>query len=190
MKVNEVGCLSFILLLSFLLLASCKSLPLPDTPDKGLFVIPCDVTMEMTRRSGNATTGITMAIIRPGDKKDIKVEIPNGKKYVAIALEPGSYIVRSITITRAYYDNGDKKNAWDETKWSGQGFFLKEKTILLSNFLVHHLEFDNGDRYRFSYSYYAGTDRGRDILADMKKDRHWQAWEGYQLVNFPEEQAQ
>jgi len=168
---------------------SCQSLPLPDTPEKSLLVIPCDFSLG-SNASGRRVVDISLVLSptvgTPG-VKERKLSLPLGKRYAVFAVDPGSYTISSVIISNGWFDNGRQWNAWEDKHVLGAAVFVAPQVILLNYTLFKYADrADPNKGYDFSF-YQFGLDRGPDILAQMKKDPHWAAWEGYPLVNFPEE---
>jgi hypothetical protein len=165
------------------------SLPLPDTPEKSLLVIPCDFSLG-GNTVGSRLTGITLTLVPTGNAasgKAMTLSVPLGKPYAVFAVDPGSYVFSSVTIYHAWFDNGRQWNAWKDTFTLGGGIFVQPQTVLLNYSLLKYADRpDPNSGYDFSF-WLSGLDRGARVLAQMKKDTHWSAWEGYDLVNFPRE---
>jgi hypothetical protein len=178
----------FPLLVSFLLI-SCASLPLPDTPEKSLLVFALDITHASTANAdGGRTVGITFQLTDVKHHKELSIPIPLDRKYTTVAVDPGAYTISSMTVSRGWFQSGVKRANWVETQTLGRAVYVEQQTVLLCTIFTYTDRSDPDKGYGF-YIYQASSigDRGAVILADMKKDRHWQAWEGYQMVNFPEQ---
>lgn len=188
MKVTPVMRALIFPFLFSLLLGSCTSLPLPNTPEKSLLVLPCDISLVHVDK-GPQLVGLTIRMVRQTDKKELSLSIPLQKKYATFAIDPGSYTFTTVTLLHGWFDGGKMWNTWEDTWRLGTGVYIEQQTILLNPLLVKYYDrADPNTGWDFSFWQSALTgDRGAVILAAMKKDSHWQAWEGYQMVNFPTE---
>lgn len=172
---------------SLCLLSACASLPLPDAPEKSLLVIPCDIGRN-TVATGPNTVGIMATIVRSSDSKELTVSFPLKNGYSAIALDPGAYRIAQVTISRRWYHDGQPQSYWEDTYKNLGVFYVEAQTLLLSQYLLSYADTDNSQKYRFSVAERSYEDaHAGPILDALKKDRHWQAWEGYQLVGFSSE---
>jgi hypothetical protein len=175
-----------------LLLASCASLPLPNTPEKSLLIIPCNFSLG-TNHDGPRLVGITISMTPTNVASGAKVttlSVPLGTEWVAFAVDPGSYVFSTAIVAHGWYDRGGVlRGSWQDTVSVGNGLYVQQQTILLYQSVLSYADrADPNSGWDFAfYQSVVGTERGAKILAALKKDRHWSGWEGYQLVNFPKE---
>ncbi len=169
-----------------LLLGSCSSLPLPDTPEKSLLVIASSISTA-SHATNAATREVALRIRRISDGKEITLPLSMLKSYTTLALDPGSYAFSLLIATRSWYDTGRMYNSWEDSRGLGYRVFMEPQTVQLYPSLLRFADRpDPNQGYTYSFSISLTTDQRARILAELKKDYHWQGWEGCAMVNFEE----
>jgi hypothetical protein len=187
MKVSSMLRMSAALGLATLLLGSCTSLPLPNTPDKSLLVISSNITRRIPAQ-GPETMAIALRLTNTASAKQIVFPISFDTDLNYIAIEPGSYSISSLVVTRAWVDHGQTYSSWEDNHYAGSRLLIEPKTVSLYPSPLTYTDTTDPNHYDVDMWNVRSTDEERaKILETMKKDPHWLAWEGYMLVNFPEQ---
>jgi hypothetical protein len=186
MKVRFLAAAGSLLVIVAFGLVSCSSLPLPDTPEQSLLLIPCETHLEGMRDQQARTISLVLVIRRVNDGQEIAVHLDRGKNYAVVALDPGGYEFTKLLVQREWISGGRSTNSWTETRNTSRiSFFIAEKIVRWYDGRLSFRDFSNG-----KYSYFISTRNSspvserEGILSTMKKDPHWLGWEGYELINF------
>jgi hypothetical protein len=187
MKVFSFLRMSALLGIAALLLGSCASLPLPDTPEKSLLIIGSDISINMPTK-GPQLTAITMSLYRVTDYKVFTFPISLTRNLTCVAVEPGQYSIGSIVLTRTWIDGGRQWDSWKENQSVGAHLLVEPQTVLLyPSVLFYKDKPDTNTGYDFRFWNTLPPRQRDEAYKAITKDTHWQAWEGYTLVNFLEE---
>lgn len=169
------------MLLGLATVLSCTTLPLPDSFNESLLILPYKVETRFGDGE-NEITSVRLVITSETSAEEFAVSLRPGTSFTAVALNPGPYVVSAILVGLRRVEKPGEK--WEDRHDASQSFYMKERIVLLPpwDFLI--LTDNRG--YRFFFPANAGEiERNSKILNEIKKKRRWLAWDGYQLVNFP-----
>jgi hypothetical protein len=186
MKVRFFAVAGSLLVIVAFGLVSCSSLPLPDTPEQSLLLIPCGIHLEGMRDKQARTIALDLVIRRVKDGREITVHFDSGKNYAVVALDPGGYEFTKLLVRREWISEGRSTNSWTETRNTSRiSFFIADKIVRWYEGLLSFRDLSNG-KYSYSISTRNSSPASarEKILSAMKKDPHWLGWEGYELINF------
>ena len=172
---------TIVTLLALAAISSCATLPLPDSFDESLLILPYKVEAGFGDGE-NEITSVRLVITSEESAEEYAISLRPGISFKSVALSPGPYVVSAIYVdVRRVEKPGEK---WEDRHDASQSFYIKERIVLLPpwDFLI--LTDNRG--YRFFFPTNTGEiERNLSILNEIKKKRRWLAWDGYQLVNFP-----
>jgi hypothetical protein len=172
---------TILMMLGLAAVSSCATLPLPDSFDESLLILPYKV--ERVFGDGESEiTSVRLVLTSEASEEEYTVSLQPGISFKAVALSPGPYAVSEIYVDARRVERPGEK--WEDRHDASQSFYIKERIVLLPpwDFLI----LTDSRGYRFFFSENTGeTERNSKILSAIKKERRWLAWDGYQLVNFP-----
>ena len=160
-------------------LISCKSVPLPNSPNESLFILPTQIVS--TLNNGNVrVVGVSITVHNDTTNREFVTQLPSGKSFATLSLEPGAYSIRSIRIT---LQNVGGRNPWSDTQDFYGSFFLEKRVVRYYERKVFVASRPQG-WHTFGWDSVEAPADKQACLKQLKKDPRWQAWQNYSLVNF------
>ena len=171
-----------VLVYSIALIISCSSLPLPNSHDQSLYIIPYQIDNSV-EGGYRQVRSITITLRNMGTDRIETVVFPVGSGHRTIALAPGRYSMFQAEIRGVKPDENNRE--WDHHHGIFSYFYIGANTIVLSRDKVFMRDQPSGG-YHFEVGRYATSDiQKRRVLDEIRNDKRWVAWDGYNLVNFP-----
>lgn len=167
------------LLVMAVILLSCQTVPLPNSPTESLFILPSRVVPTLNN-GDTRVIGASVTIRNDKSLKEMKVQLPSGDSFAMVPLEPGAYSITGIRIT---LQNVGGRNSWSDTHDFYGSLFIEKRVVRYYERKIYVGSRPQG-WYNFGFDYTEDSAEKASCLAELKKDPRWLAWQNYTLVNF------
>jgi hypothetical protein len=162
-----------------LLCSGCSSLPLPNSPDEGLFLIAYDID-ESWQQGNIIVEQLTAKIDSVRTNFSRLITLKPGDSYIALALDPGPYMIRKITVHNRWHE--DAQNTWEDVHDRRYSFYINDQTVFLFQAELFFTGRVDSDGYDLNIRNVPLEKRER-IIEKLKKDHHWLAWQDHSRLN-------
>ncbi|MEW5814127.1 MAG: hypothetical protein AB1798_01860 [Spirochaetota bacterium] len=170
--------ISLIVTFSAILAGACKSIPLPNSPQESLLVVPYEIDSSFNNGEIKITS-IQMILKNWENQKERFLILNPGRFFTAIALEPGGYFISKLVVSCQHVKGG----FWQD-KHNFSGSFYMEKNVVRYFEKSFYVTADKTGGYRFGYNTLPYEKLKEKYLKTLQADSHWLAWENLKLVNF------
>ncbi len=160
-------------------LISCKSVPLPNSPNESLFILPTRVVSALNNGDVRVV-GVSITVHNDTTNREFVTQLPSGESFAMLSLDPGAYSIRSIRITMQHVGG---RNPWSDTHDFYGSFFIEKRVVRYYERKIYVGSRPQG-WYNFGWDALEVPADKQACLNQMKKDPRWQAWQDYSLVNF------
>lgn len=160
-------------------LISCKSVPLPNSPNESLFILPTRVVSTLNNGQ-DRIIGVSITVRNDTTNRESVTQLTGGESFAMLALEPGAYSIRNIRITMQHTGGG---RPWSDNHDFYGSFFIEKRVVRYYERKIYVGPRPQG-WYTFGWEVTEVPKEKQACLTEMKKDARWQAWQNYSLVNF------